>query len=250
MKVIIGSARCDENKRYSGGKRGDQRQTSVDDYKGEVSMQNFYIHTKGWIILRPKTPEVAIKLAQAMKNACNNPWIGYSQSDRYSLLYESTSTSKKVNCDCSTLIRQCIKEATGKDTGDFNTANEVSKVLATNLFDKIEYKNGMALYDGDILVTKSKGHTVIVVSGKSRTAVHIQLNYVKDTDYTIVTSALNVREKPVNGKIIGVLHKGSIVNCRYTQKIDDAIWMLIGKDIYGREKWCCADNGAKQYIGE
>jgi hypothetical protein len=249
MNIIIGSARCDENRKYSGGKKGDQTQTAVDDYKGEVSMQKFYVHTKGWIILRPKTADVAIRLAQSMKNACNNNNIGYNQSDRYSLLYESTSTDKKVNCDCSSLVRQCIKEATNKDTGDFNTASEVNKILATGLFDRIDYVNGVELYDGDILVTKIKGHTAIVVSGKSRIAKHVQLNYSSNVEYTIITAMLNVREHPTNGRILYALHKGSIVTCRYTERVGDAIWMCIGKDEYGRERWCCADNGSRQYIG-
>ena len=37
--TIIGSARCDEYGRYSGGSAGDQKQTTKPDYKGEVSMQ-------------------------------------------------------------------------------------------------------------------------------------------------------------------------------------------------------------------
>ena len=41
-KIIIGSARMGENGRTTGGKAGDQKQTTQDDYSGEVSMQNFY----------------------------------------------------------------------------------------------------------------------------------------------------------------------------------------------------------------
>jgi hypothetical protein len=250
MNVIIGSARCDENKKYSGGKKGDQTQTAIDDYKGEVSMQSFYVHKKGWVILRPKYDDVAIRLAQSMKNACNNKNIGYSQSDRYSLLYESTSTNKLVNCDCSSLVRQCIKEATGKDTGDFNTSNEVNKILATNSFTKIDFTSAENLYDGDILVTKTKGHTVIVVSAKPRVEKHIQLNYVKGHYYTIITTALNVRKAPVTGTILSTLKKGDNIICKGTKRVGDAIWMYLGKDNNEREQWCCADNGTRQYIGE
>ena len=62
MKVVIGSARSDERGQYSGGKRGDQRQTKAPDYTGEVSLQNFYLHRKGWRILRPKYAHVAGQL--------------------------------------------------------------------------------------------------------------------------------------------------------------------------------------------
>ena len=40
--------------------------------------------------------------------------------------------------------------------------------MSTGLFDKSEYRQGMALYTGDILVTKTKGHTCIVTSGTAR----------------------------------------------------------------------------------
>ena len=53
----IGSARHDENGKLTGGRPGDQTGT-------EVSMQNFYVHKKGWYVLRPKTKDMADKLAE------------------------------------------------------------------------------------------------------------------------------------------------------------------------------------------
>ena len=166
--AVIGSARVDEAGKYSGGKRGDQKQTAAPDLKGEVSRQQFYVHKKGWIILRPRDPIHARAIAQAMAMACDNPHIGYSQSDRYSVLSAGTCTAQAVNCDCSSLVRLCIKEGTGKDPGDFTTANEASKLTALGLFDRLEYADGMKLCAGDILVTKTKGHTVIVIEGDDK----------------------------------------------------------------------------------
>ena len=170
MAIIIGSARHDEDGKYSGGKAGDQVQTgSGNDYKGEVSMQNFYIHNKGWYVLRAKDDKIANKIAKAMKTACNNSNIGYSQSDRYGIVKAGTATKTKVNADCSSTVRTCVKEASGKDPGDFNTSTEVSVLQKTGLFkDTISYTSNTTLYTGDILVTKSKGHTVVVVEGTSR----------------------------------------------------------------------------------
>lgn len=169
MKAIIGSARSDENKKYSGGKKGDQRQTSVPDYKGEVSLQDFYVHSKGWVILRAKDKNVAKVMAALMHNACNNSYIGYSQSDRDSILLTGVNTKTPTNCDCSSLVREIVKEATGKDPGNFNTTTEVNRLLKTGMFDALPYYiNKTELYEGDILVTKTKGHTVIVVFGKTR----------------------------------------------------------------------------------
>lgn len=159
MAVIIGSARQDEHGRYSGGKAGDQTGR-------EVSTQNFYNHSKGWNILRAKDNKVAEKLAEAMKIACGNNNIGYDQSGRYGVIKHGIKAKVKTECDCSSLVRACIIYATGKDVGDFNTENERSVILKSGLFDDIgSYKNGKTLYNGDILVTRTKGHTAIVVSG-------------------------------------------------------------------------------------
>lgn len=171
MPVIIGSARSDENKKYSGGKKGDQRQNSVNDYIGEVSMQNFYNHKKGWYVLRPKFESVADQIALKMKEACNNPNVGYSQSDRTSILKNGVGTKVPTNCDCSSLVRECIKEATGKDVGNFTTSDEAKVLEKSGLFNtRVAYKPGMDLYSGDVLVTKEKGHTVIVTDGVPRKA--------------------------------------------------------------------------------
>lgn len=168
MNIIIGSARHDERNKYSGGAKGDSLQTTTPDYNGEVSQQTFYVHTKGWMILVPKNTEVALKLAACMKQACNNKNIGYSQSDRYSILKYGTKSKVKCNCDCSSLVRQCVREATGIDPGDFTTANAVSILIATGQFQKaVPYTSKVQLFTGSILCTKTKGHIVIVTSGNT-----------------------------------------------------------------------------------
>ena len=166
--AVIGSARVDEVGKYSGGKRGDQKQAGAPDYKGEVSRQQFYIHKKGWTVLRPIDPVHARAIAQAMAVACDNPNIGYSQSDRYSILKAGTCTAQPVNCDCSALVRQCVKEGTGRDPGDFTTANEATRLMALGLFERFDYEPGTLLRVGDILVTKTKGHTCIVIEGDEK----------------------------------------------------------------------------------
>lgn len=163
MDIIIGSARCDENGKYCGGKVGDQTGK-------EVSTQKFYVSSKGWYILRPKSISHANLLANKMLQACNNKNIGYDQSNRLGIIKYGILTSVKTECDCSSLVRQCIKEAIGKDVGNFTTSNEVDVLVNSGLFDKISYTSSTTLYSGDILVTKTKGHTVIVVSGNNRSS--------------------------------------------------------------------------------
>ena len=162
MKVMIGSARIDERGKLSGGNAGDQKQISTPDYKGEVSQQDFYVHSKGWTILRAKKAKQAQKLAEAMITACNNKNIGYDQGNRLNILKFGTSSTTPTECDCSSLVRQCVIEATGKDPGNFTTVKEVSSLLYTKLFDRLSFQGADSLKEGDILVTKTKGHTVIV----------------------------------------------------------------------------------------
>lgn len=165
--TTIGSARIDEHGKATGGKAGDQKQKTTPDYKGEVSMQNFYVSSKGWYILRAKNPDIAANIALAMTVACNNPNIGYNQARRLDIIKVGTHATSPTSCDCSSLVRQCVREA-GIEVGNFTTANEAAVLVGTGQFEKIAYKKGMALFLGDILVTRVKGHTVIVTSGATR----------------------------------------------------------------------------------
>lgn len=162
MAIMIGHASIDENGKIQGGKVGDQTGK-------EVCTRSYYVHSKGWYLLRPKDVAHAIAIAEAMFRACNNAYIGYDQGNRLGVIKYGTRTKTKTECDCSSLVRQCVIEATGKDPGNFTTSNEVAKLEATGLFEKaVAVTSSTVLYDGDILVTKTKGHTVIVVSGNAR----------------------------------------------------------------------------------
>lgn len=159
--IRVGSARCDERGKYVGGKAGDQTGR-------EVSEQNFYVHNKGWYIIRPRSEAHAAKIAERMRAACANPNLGYDQNQRTGVIKNGIDSKTPTECDCSALVRACVKEATGKDPGNFTTANEKGMLLATGLFDSLTYKAGVQIYPGDILVTKTKGHTVICTQGPNR----------------------------------------------------------------------------------
>ena len=168
MTLIIGSARMGENGHITGGAAGDQT-------GGEVSMQNYYMHSKGWYCLRPKTIKMANKMADAMRQACDNNNIGYDQNSRNEVIaqlkkYGTLAAIKtKTESDCSSLVRACVLQASGKDVGDMYTGNLASVLENSGLFAKrFSVSSESQLYNGDVLVTKSKGHTVIVVSGRKR----------------------------------------------------------------------------------
>ena len=197
MAIMVGSARIDEHGNIKGGAVGDQKQTvKTGDTKGEVSQQAFYVHSKGWIILRPKSPELAAEIALLMIDACDNPNIGYDQGNRNGVLRYGVHTKTKTECDCSGLIRAIIYWATGKDPGAFSTATEVDKLMATGLFEKIEFtsQTKTPVYNGDILVTKTKGHTVIVTSGNPRKVNQYYPKYT-GTSVSIIDGLKAVGEK-------------------------------------------------------
>lgn len=187
--MMIGHASRDENGKYSGGKVGDQ------DGK-EVCTRSYYLHSKGWYLLRPKSVAHANAIAEAMLGACNNGNLGYDQSNRLGVIKYGTKTTVKTECDCSSLVRQCVKEGTGVDAGNFNTSNEKSMLLKTGLFeDAIAVTSSTVMYNGDILVTKTKGHTVIVVSGNPRTSIsttsstaYTKTQFIKDVQSAIGTT--------------------------------------------------------------
>lgn len=257
MSTIIGSARIDEHGKATGGTAGDQKQTSTPDTKGEVSMQNFYVSSKGWNIVRAKDFSVAKTMSELMKDACNNPNIGYSQSDRYGIHKAGIYSKTPTNCDCSSLVREIVWEALNHDPGDFNTSNEVSVLVNTGSFVSMPFTKESDLMAGDILVTKTKGHTVIVVSADANTGTptsHIPMNYLNSHIYIVCVDDLNVREKTAsdsaipNGKITRKLNVGDRITCIKAIKIKEAIWIYMGINSNNKEEWCCADTGSKAYV--
>ena len=224
MAVIIGSARHDEHGNcYSGGKAGDQTGQ-------EVSTQNFYNHSKGWHVLRAKDDRVAEKLAEAMKIACDNKNIGYDQSERYGIIKHGINTKVKTECDCSSLVRACIIYASGKDVGDFNTSNERSVILKSGLFKDVgSYKQGDTLYNGDILVTRTKGHTVIVVSGAKKSKGKYYPKYTGNSN-SIVEALKSVGEDDVSKEHRAeIAKKNGFSNFKFTSEENSKMLSLLKK---------------------
>ena len=211
MRVIFGSARMGENGRTTGGKVGDQKQVSTPDYKGEVSEQDFYVHKKGWIVLRARNADVAHKLAMAMHTACSNRNIGYDQSNRLGILSYGTNSAVNTECDCSSLVRVCVQEATGKAVPNFTTENEQKILAGLNMFDRYVYKNGMAMYEGDILVTAERGHTGIITQG------HVRGETITYKAYTGSSKSLVDALKAVGEKDTSKEHRTKIASANGMQ---------------------------------
>ena len=224
MAVIIGSARHDEHGNcYSGGKAGDQTGQ-------EVSTQNFYNHSKGWNVLRAKDNKVAEKLAEAMQIACGNKNIGYDQSERYGIIKHGINTKVKTECDCSSLVRACIIYASGKDVGDFNTSNERSVILKSGLFEDVgSYKQGDTLCNGDILVTRTKGHTVIVTGGAKKNKEKYYPKYTGNSN-SIVEALKAVGEDDVSKEHRAeIAKKNGFSNFKFTSEENSKMISLLKK---------------------
>jgi len=85
---------------------------------------------------------------------------------------------------------------------------------------------------------------------------HVQMNYQPGKTYKIAVDGLRIRTKearqdPIslpNAGIIGIAKRGTAVTNHATTRVGDAIWMCIGLDGKGRERWICADTGSKVYV--
>lgn len=228
-KVRIGSARIDENGKAKGGKAGDQTGR-------EVSTQDWYKHNKGWRVFRAKDPKRAEMIAQDMQWACDNKHIGYDQGQRLTLYevaqkvdFNCLRVEKNCETDCSGLVRVCCAYA-GIMLPNFRTPTEPKALLESGYFE--EMKGGKYtdhsnyLRRGDILVTKTQGHTVVVLtSGKDadiptpdpETFQHVE----------VIGGSVYVRTAPnvETGKILGVVHKGDILEYQGIQSSGG--WYLV-----------------------
>lgn len=170
MAVKLGHATIDERGKATGGKAGDNNGK-------EVCRRNWYKHSKGWNVLRAKDAATAEKIAKCMEMACDNNNIGYDQYQRNTLYnaaakvgFDVSKVNTKVETDCSALVRVCCAFA-GIKVDDFNTSTEKNRLLNTGLFTQLNIGGSSDyLKRGDILVTKTKGHTVVVLSNGSKVA--------------------------------------------------------------------------------
>ena len=167
--VYVGSASIDENGKAHGGRAGNQTGR-------ELKRQKWYAHSKGWRVFRAKDAGVAARIAACMAAAIDNRHIGYDQYQRNTLYNEAAKfgfdvrrVTKDVETDCSALVRVCCAWAgvTGLPEG-FRTVNEPANLLKTGAFTELvgeKYtKSSDCLRAGDILCTRTQGHTVVVLN--------------------------------------------------------------------------------------
>ena len=214
MTVYIGNAVGDENNKARGGEPGDQT-------GNELKIQPWYKNKKGWRVFRPKSYEVAQKLADDMRAACENPAIGYDQKQRNTLYtvasrfgFDCKEVNEPCECDCSSLVRVCLAYA-GIMLSNFNTATEPSKLINSGQFDEltdIEVTDTPDfLRTGDVLITSVKGHTAIVLNNGARVDPRPPEPPKPDPDKCVEVIGKSVRVRSsdsVLGRTQFIAHKG------------------------------------------
>lgn len=173
--VMIGGASSDENKSARGGQPGNQTGK-------ELKIQKWY--NGNWhTVLRPKTAKLAEALAVQCEGACNNPNIGYDQSDRNTILaaakaadWNLAKITTPCECDCSSLMSMCCI-CCGLPEADFyisrnlrTTKTIVAACKKTGMFDVLQSSEYLTSKDylkrGDILVSNT--HTCMVLQNGSK----------------------------------------------------------------------------------
>jgi hypothetical protein len=165
--VYVGGASIDENGHAHGGKAGNQTGR-------ELRKQKWYKHSKGWRVFRAKNGEAAAKIAQDMRWSIDNKHIGYDQYERLTLYnaaqpfgFNCKDVTKDCETDCSALVRVCCAYA-GITLPNFRTPSEPASLLNSGEFVEMpgaKYQDSPDyLCAGDILCTKTQGHTVVVLN--------------------------------------------------------------------------------------
>lgn len=185
----------------------------------EVSISGWY--SGSWThVFRPKKRSWAKKIAQAMRNACGNNYIGYSQPNRNSAWREASRhlvngawtpdciSAINTNCDtdCSALVHLCCQCAgiyIPKDSGNSMTTHDWSEPRllpnsgAFYTITSSNYtRNSAYLRAGDIL--RSAGHTAIVVTDGDK--AYEKDEFQQENDIENEAAPVNPKTKEATGK--------------------------------------------------
>ena len=222
--------------------------TAGDNNGKEVAITNYYKHAKGWHVLRAIDSTDAEQIAKCMENACANNCIGYDQGGRNTLYNavknngfkcDSNSLKTKVETDCSALVRVCCAYA-GIKLADFYTGNEKDVLLSSGKFKLVSWDgNESSLRRGDILVTKTKGHTAVYLSNGVATntpkpTTSAKVDYAQSMSKSIAgsyktTANLHIRTGAGTHKTsLTVIPKGKYVqNYGYYTTYKGTKWYLV-----------------------
>lgn len=239
MAVRIGHSSIDENGKISGGQSGDQSGK-------EVCIRDWY--DKNWdYVIRCTDSVMAEKIAAACEAACNNPNVGYDQSQRNTLYIEALkvgldlSKVGKSECDCSSLASICcicagIPANALYISGNMRTTRNIKDALVKTgkftVFTDASYtKSDANLKRGDI-ICKAGSHVIIVLSNGANIAAAPAPQPVAPAPAPTVKreratakTTMNLREgASTSHKVIGYVKRGNTVNV--LEKLSNG-WMKV-----------------------
>ena len=174
MAIRIGHASTGEN--------GGRNNVAGDQTGKEVKISNWY--KNNWNqLLRPKTKELAEKMANICEKLCQNECVGYDMNQRNTLHtelralgYRIDNLKKPVETDCSAFMT-CIAIAAGVNGLEYNINGNApvcstmkGPFKATKQFFVIENSkitnSDLYLRRGDILINTKKHTVMVLTSGK------------------------------------------------------------------------------------
>ena len=271
-KVIMGHAATGENG-LTGQTPGDQTNKEVYtcawDYNSSASSSRHWT-----IVIRCIDANKATKMAKTMKDACDNPHVGYDKgtyAERQSFYtalkaanWDASAITKDVETSCTPLIAACINAA-GISMKTDHSASSLATALKSNsqfqYFTTSDYTaSSSKLRVGDILLaTGSHQHGAMIVSvDGSGTATTVSNSFKAGVDYQLLTE-LNVRSGAGTGYAVksfndlsaeakkystsntkAILNKGTVITCIKTS----GDWIQIPSG------WICGREGGAMYVEE
>ena len=194
MNVMIGHAGSNEWGGIYGGNPGDQTGT-------EVFIRTWY--NRPWnLMFRPKNTTIAEKIAVAMEQACANDNVGYNQNNRTSLYFAAkdknwdiSKITKKVDCDCSSLVAVCCNAAGLAVSKDNWTGAQKDNLMKTGAFVMYTGSKYIAQEDylkrGDILLLEGH-HTAVVLTNGSKAEPNKDYTG-KGIGFAVAKTSMNIR---------------------------------------------------------
>ena len=166
MSVLCGWASQDERGKASGGKAGDQTGR-------EVKTGPWYQFGQT-VVIRPQDRNKGKQMAQVMKKICNNPHVGYDQSQRTTLWAQMSRNGWNpdkitVNCetDCSALTAVVCKTIGYNISPDVWTGNLRAALARTKEFSAMTStyytQQSKGLRAGDIILNPAR-HVIMAIA--------------------------------------------------------------------------------------
>ena len=170
----------------------DQAKIPGDQNGNEVRVQEYYAYSHGWdLVLRPRSRDVAERMAAFAEAACANENIGYSQPRRNTLRdaaraagWDAAKITTPCDCDCSSFMAVCAEAAWVDMAGAYTsgnapwTGNMAQQFAGTGAFAVLtedKYLTGPDwLQRGDILVNIQR-HTMMILDDGREAQKDIQI---------------------------------------------------------------------------